>query len=510
VAAAVLSDRYITHRFLPDKAIDLVDEACAHIRVQLDSQPEAIDVLDRKILQLEIEAMALAKEKDAPSLQRLGKVNEEISRLKEEMKPLKARYSHEKSRLDEIRDLNQKLETLKNKIADAERRYDLALAADLKYGAVPDLQKRILTLQEQHREEQNTMQQSGTSGEALVTDNVFEEQIMEVVSRWTGIPVNRLSRSQSERILNLEEELHKKVVGQDMAVKGVSDAIIRSRAGLSGSGVIGSFLFLGPTGVGKTELAKSLAIQLFDEDKKGLVRIDMSEYMEAHSVARLIGAPPGYIGFEEGGQLTECVRRHPYCVILIDEVEKAHPQVLNIFLQILDDGRLTDGKGRTVDFSNTVIILTSNIGAAILQNTALPHDSRRAAVLNLVKQSFKPELLNRISEMAFFNPLGIDDLRRIVTIQMAQLSHRLDAHRIKVVLSPEAVDYILKESYDVEYGARPLKRYLEKTLITTLSKCILSGQLPSNSTAFVHTAGSVPIEGTCLFLNHEGSNMELE
>ncbi|RKO91321.1 P-loop containing nucleoside triphosphate hydrolase protein, partial [Blyttiomyces helicus] len=366
VAAAVLSDRYVSNRFLPDKAIDLVDEACASTRVQLDSQPEVIDALERKLLQLEIEALALEKETDSASSARLAKVREEMGKIREQLSPLKMRHQVEKGRVDEIRDLTQKLDGLKKKISDAERRRDLSLAADLKFGAVPDLEKRIQDLARQQEFEKERLRNSTASEDAtegpLVSETVTPDKIMEVVSRATGIPVSRMKKSEVDRFLNLGDALHKRVVGQDEAVNAVSKAVLRSRAGLGGLGTIGSFLFLGPTGVGKTELAKSLATELFDDDKKGLVRVDMSEYMENHSVARLIGAPPGYVGFDDGGFLTETIRRNPYRVILFDEVEKAHPQVLNILLQVLDDGRLTDGKGRTVDFRNTVIIMVNTLG----------------------------------------------------------------------------------------------------------------------------------------------------
>ncbi|KAJ8324350.1 hypothetical protein O5D80_006614 [Batrachochytrium dendrobatidis] len=495
VTAATLADRYITTRFLPDKAIDLVDEACASIRVQLDSQPEAIDILDRRLLQLEIEATALEKEKDGASAQRLAKVRQEISHIQEQLKPLKMRYDSEKGRIDELRHLNQKLDELKNKIADAERRYDLALAADLKYGAVPDLQKRIATIEEQMKAERTQIESSGAVESKLVSEHVGPDNIMEVVSRWTGIPVTRLNKSQVDRLIHLADALHKRVVGQDKAVKAVADAVLRSRAGLSGSGTIGSFLFLGPTGVGKTELAKTLAHELFDDDKKGLLRIDMSEYMEQHSVARLIGAPPGYVGFDEGGQLTESVRRHPYCVILFDEIEKAHTQVLNILLQVLDDGRLTDGKGRTVDFTNTVIIMTSNLGSQYLANTDTNNKSNpstnpavREMVMTEVRSKFKPELLNRITDIVLFDPLAKVELRKIVRILLADIDKRLfSSHQIRLHVSDEAADVVLDRAYDPVYGARPLRRYFERSLVTEISKLLISGKLPDGSSVSIDT-----------------------
>ncbi|KAL2919055.1 hypothetical protein HK105_201325 [Polyrhizophydium stewartii] len=518
VTATVLADRYITSRFLPDKAIDLVDEACANTRVQLDSQPEAIDVLERRKLQLEIEATALEKETDSASAQRLAKVRQDISHINEQLRPLKLRFESEKGRVDELRQLTQKLEGLKNKIADAERRYDLALAADLKYGAVPDVQKRIATIEQQIEAERRGGNEDGADAKdgsgRLVSENVTPENIMEVVSRWTGIPVTRLNKSQVDRLLSLGDALHKRVVGQDEAVDAVAAAVLRSRAGLSGAGTIGSFLFLGPTGVGKTELAKTLARELFDDDKKGLVRIDMSEFMESHSVARLIGAPPGYVGFDEGGHLTEAVRRHPYCVLLLDEIEKAHTQVLNILLQVLDEGRLTDGKGRTVDFSNTVVIMTSNLGSAHLVNAASrpPSQSRsrspaggvpsaaprtdeltRELVMAEVRQKFKPELLNRITDIVMFQPLGKRELREIVRIQIADIDKRLEAsHQISLAVSDAAADVILDRAYDPTFGARPLRRFLERLLVTQLSRLLVSGALDDESRVTVETAAECP------------------
>ncbi|KAJ3026269.1 UNVERIFIED_CONTAM: hypothetical protein HDU68_005935 [Siphonaria sp. JEL0065] len=491
VAAATLSDRFITNRFLPDKAIDLIDEACASTRVQLDSQPEAIDILERKHLQLEIEATALAKEKDTASQQRLVKVREEMSKIKEELKPLKLRYEAERGRLDEIRELKVKLDELKIKIQNAEHNYDLALAADLKYGAVPELKAKIESLERQHAEEKKaraTAMNVEDGGRQLLTELVGPDQIMEVVARWTGIPVERLNKSQVERLLNLADSLHKRVVGQDEAVDAVAAAILRSRAGLAGRNQpIGSFLFLGPTGVGKTELAKTLAFELFDDEKKGLQRFDMSEYMEQHSVARLIGAPPGYVGYDSGGQLTEVVRRHPYCVILFDEVEKAHPQVLNVLLQVLDDGRLTDGQGRVVDFTNTVIIMTSNIGARYLQEVDEVTDAVQDRVMKEVKTTFKPELLNRISDIVVFSPLRQKQLHKIVFAQLTQIAQRLESRNIKLSMTDGAANAILSASYDPHYGARPLRRYLERKVVTQLSRMLVSGDLPDQSIATVET-----------------------
>ncbi|KAJ3091373.1 hypothetical protein HK102_000783 [Quaeritorhiza haematococci] len=483
VTAALLANRYITDRFLPDKAIDLVDEACANTRVQLDSQPEAIDNLERKHLQLEIEATALAKESDAASKQRLAKVKEEMAHIREQLKPLKLRYENEKGRIDELRTLNTKLEELNRKIAQAENRRDLALAADLKYGAVPELKKRIAEVEKQVAEEKSR----GLDKNKLLSEEVGPEQITEIVSKWTGIPVTQLSKSQADRLLHLSETLHKRVIGQDEAVDAVAEAVIRSRAGLAGEHQpIGSFLFLGPTGVGKTELAKTLAAELFD-DEKFMIRIDMSEYMEQHAVARLIGAPPGYIGHDEGGQLSEAVRRRPYSVILFDEVEKAHPLVLNILLQILDDGRLTDGKGRTVNFSNTVVIMTSNVGSHYLQSITDLTPEVRESVMSEVRRTFKPELLNRITDIVVFKPLQLTELRQIVRVQLTRICERLETRGIKLIMSDAATDLVLRASYNPQYGARPIRRWLDRHLVTQLSRMIIGGNLPDRATVYVET-----------------------
>jgi ATP-dependent Clp protease ATP-binding subunit ClpB len=483
VIAAQLSNRYITNRFLPDKAIDLIDEACASIRVQLDSQPEIIDQLERRELQLDVEATALSQEKDEASKQRLKQVKEELAKIREELKPLKLRHKAEKERVDELRKLKQKLENLQVKMAQAEREKNLALVADMKYGAIPDLEKKIA--ETEHRiTEENKQQQ-----DRLLTEIVGPNAIAEIVSRWTGIPVSKLSQTERERLLKLSEHLHEKVVGQEEAVDSVAEAVLRSRAGLSRANQpIGSFLFLGPTGVGKTELAKTLALELFDS-AKSMIRIDMSEYTESHSVARLIGAPPGYVGFEQGGQLTEAVRRQPYAVILFDEVEKAHPQIWNTLLQVLDDGRLTDGKGRTVDFTNTIIVLTSNIGAQYIldevENPSLKTKSNNGKlsqtikdrVMKEVRLNFRPEFLNRLDDIVFFQPLNMNQLSSIVHLQLRSLEERLKEQEITISLTDKAIQSTLKKSYNPVYGARPLKRYLEKHITTELSKLLIQMKL---------------------------------
>lgn len=493
VMAAELANRYITNRFLPDKAIDLIDEACANTRVNLDSQPEAIDVLKRKKLRLQIEETALEKEKDPNSLARLSKVKEEKARIDEELKPLMMCFEKEKERIDEIRKMRLKHEALKVKAADAERRHDLSLAADLRYYAIPEVEKRI--------DELNAAKQSeilDADGRILMTEHVSAEQIMEVISRWTGIPLSKLSQTESERLIGLASRMKGRVIGQDEAIDAVSDAVLRSRAGLGRTHQpIGTFLFLGPTGVGKTETAKALAAELFN-DEKFIVRIDMSEYMEKHSVSRLIGAPPGYVGYEEGGQLTEAVRRRPYNVVLFDEVEKAHAEVMNTLLQLLDDGRLTDGQGRTVDFSNTVIILTSNIGQEYLlsmQEEMTNINSVKSLVMAQVKAHFKPEFINRLDDIVFFSPLGKRSLPQIVTLQTKDISRRLQDRNIEFELDASAVAAILEHAYDSAFGARPIKRYIEKVLVTALSKLLLdpSHGIKTDNHVFVYvTAATAP------------------
>uniref|UniRef100_A0A803M0U4 Clp R domain-containing protein n=1 Tax=Chenopodium quinoa TaxID=63459 RepID=A0A803M0U4_CHEQI len=476
VVAAQLSARYISGRHLPDKAIDLVDEACANVRVQLDSQPEEIDNLERKRMQLEIELHALEKEKDKASKARLVEVTKELEDLRDKLQPLKMKYMKEKERIDELRRLKQKREELIISAQEAERRYDLARAADLRYGAIQEVEAAIARLE------------SNATDVELLTETVGPEQIAEVVSRWTGIPVTRLGENEKEKLIGLDEKLHQRVVGQNSAVASVAEAVLRSRAGLGRpQQPTGSFLFLGPTGVGKTELAKALAEQLFD-DENLLVRIDMSEYMEQHSVARLIGAPPGYVGHEEGGQLTEAVRRRPYSVVLFDEVEKAHTSVFNTLLQVLDDGRLTDGQGRTVDFRNTVIIMTSNLGAEHLLAGLSGKSTMEAArekVMAEVRRHFKPELLNRLDEVVIFDPLSHEQLRKVARLQMKDVAKRLAERGIALAVTDGALDYVLAESYDPVYGARPIRRWLEKKVVTELSKMLIKEEIDENSTVFI-------------------------
>ncbi|XP_016442542.2 chaperone protein ClpB1 [Nicotiana tabacum] len=476
VVAAQLSSRYITGRHLPDKAIDLVDEACANVRVQLDSQPEEIDNLERKRIQLEVELHALEKEKDKASKARLVEVRKELDDLRDKLQPLMMRYKKEKERIDELRRLKQKRDELIYALQEAERRYDLARAADLRYGAIQEVETAIANLE-------------STSAEStMLTETVGPDQIAEVVSRWTGIPVSRLGQNEKEKLIGLGDRLHQRVVGQDHAVRAVAEAVLRSRAGLGRpQQPTGSFLFLGPTGVGKTELAKALAEQLFDDDKL-MIRIDMSEYMEQHSVARLIGAPPGYVGHDEGGQLTEAVRRRPYSVVLFDEVEKAHPTVFNTLLQVLDDGRLTDGQGRTVDFTNTVIIMTSNLGAEYLLSGLMGKctmETAREMVMQEVRKQFKPELLNRLDEIVVFDPLSHEQLRQVCRYQMKDVALRLAERGIALGVTEAALDVILSESYDPVYGARPIRRWLERKVVTELSKMLVKEEIDENSTVYI-------------------------
>ncbi|XP_048443865.1 chaperone protein ClpB1 [Pyrus x bretschneideri] len=479
VVAAHLSSRYITGRHLPDKAIDLVDEACANVRVQLDSQPEEINNLKRKRMQLEIELHALERENDKASKARLVEVRKELDELRDKLQPLVMKYGKKKERVDELRKLKQKREEALVALAEVKRIYDLARAADLRYGTIPEVETIIAKLE------------GSTDENLILTETVGPEQIAEVVSRWTGIPVTRLGQNDKERLIGLAERLHKRVVGQDQAVDAVAEAVLRSRAGLGRpQQPTGSFLFLGPTGVGKTELAKALAEQLFD-DENLIVRIDMSEYMEQHSVSRLIGAPPGYIGHDEGGQLTEAVRRRPYSVVLFDEVEKAHTAVFNTLLQVLDDGRLTDGQGRTVDFRNTVIIMTSNLGAEHLLAGLMGKCSMQVArdkVMQEVRKHFRPELLNRLDEIVVFDPLSHDQLRKVARLQMKDIAARLAERGIAMAVTDAALEYILGESYDPVYGARPIRRWLEKKVVTELSRMLVREEIDENSTVFIETA----------------------
>ena len=473
VSAAVLSDRYITDRFLPDKAIDLVDEACAMIKTELDSMPAELDEMQRKIMQLEIEEAALKKETDNLSKERLEALRKELSELKEEFGIQKAKWDSDKTKVDNISKLKEELENVNNQIAQAKREYNLEKAAELQYGRLPQIEKQI--------EEAEAKAKKDGSDDSLVHENVTEEEIAKIISRWTGIPVAKLSESERQKTLNLDETLHKRVVGQDEAVTKVTEAIIRSKAGIKDpSKPIGSFLFLGPTGVGKTELAKTLAESLFD-DENNIIRLDMSEYMEKYSVSRLIGAPPGYVGYDEGGQLTEAVRRKPYSVVLFDEVEKAHPDVFNVLLQVLDDGRITDSQGRTVDFKNTIIIMTSNIGSSYLLEGINPDGSIKPeaeeAVMGDLKNHFRPEFLNRLDEIIMFKPLTKDNISNIINLLVADVNKRLADKELEIVLTDAAKDFIVENGFDPMYGARPLKRYVQKTVETLAAKLILAGNI---------------------------------
>ena len=473
IAAATLSNRYITDRFLPDKAIDLVDEACALIKTEMQSMPSEMDEIARKIMQLEIEKNALNKETDSLSVSHLEEITKELEELRENYAAMKAKWENEKNSIGKLQKLREELESANAQLERAQREYDLETASKLQYGKIPELKKAL------EESEKQTAEGGQRKESVLLRDRVTEEEISRIVARWTGIPVARLMEGEREKLLRLDETLHARVVGQTEAVQAVADAILRSRAGIADPNrPIGSFLFLGPTGVGKTELAKTLARALFD-DEKNMVRIDMSEYMEKYSVSRLIGAPPGYVGYDEGGQLTEAVRRKPYSVILFDEVEKAHPDVFNVLLQVLDDGRITDGQGRTVDFKNTVIILTSNLGSATILE-GIEYDGEiseeaKAEVHRLLKASFRPEFLNRLDEIVFFKPLTKQEISSIVRLLSADLVKRLAEKQLTLTLTDEAVAHIVEQGYDPVFGARPLKRYMQRALETMLAKSILGG-----------------------------------
>merc|ERR1711959_794440 len=498
VAAAELSSKYITNRYNPDKSIDLMDEAAATKRTTLDSRPVKIDQLERRILQLEIEATALKREKDSASTKREKSIREEISNLKELVAPLNAKWEAERGRADELKEIKEKLETLEAKALQAERVGDYEKAADLKYGAIPDLKAHLAKMEREEAERRANRNKNasgeGDDDESILDEVVTPEDIAGVISRWTGIPVSKLSQTDRERLLKLDQRLQSRVIGQDPAIKEVTDAILRSKAGLARENQpTGSFLFLGPTGVGKTELSKALFSELYDGDERHLVRIDMSEYQEQHSVARLIGAPPGYVGHDEGGQLTEAVRKKPYTVVLLDEVEKAHPKVLTVLLQVLDEGRLTDSKGRTVDFTNTVIILTSNVGAEYLlgltENTS-EHQKEIAhnQVMKNVRSTFAPEFLNRLSAIVMFNSLGTSELEKVVHKTMRGIKRRLTQKGVKVELEKSGVNVIVDASLrDASFGARPVERYIEGEVVTKLSRMLISGELASGS--IVHIEG---------------------
>ncbi len=486
IAAATLSHRYISDRFLPDKAIDLIDEACALIKTEMESMPTELDEISRKIMQHEIEETALKKEKDEFSKKRLEDIQKEKAELKEKFNQMKAKWENEKEAISKVQKLRGEIESVNAQIELAERNYELNKAAELKYGKLPALQEKL-------KQEEEIAEKNSNSSNSLLRNKITEEEIAKIISRWTGIPVSKLVESERNKILNLDKILHKRVIGQDEAVEKVTEAIIRSRAGIQDEKrPIGSFLFLGPTGVGKTELAKALAESLFD-DEHNMVRIDMSEYMEKYSVSRLIGAPPGYVGYEEGGQLTEAVRRKPYSVILFDEIEKAHPDVFNILLQVLDDGRITDSQGRTVDFKNTIIILTSNLGSEyILEGINDKGEISKEAkekVEQLLKQSFRPEFLNRLDEIVFYKPLQKSEIEKILDLLIIDLEKRLEDKHLKLSLSKEAKEYLINNGYDGVYGARPLKRFVQKKLETLIAREILAQEIKPNTTINVDYNG---------------------
>lgn len=481
VAAATLSARYISDRFLPDKAIDLVDEAAARLKMEITSKPEELDEIDRKILQLEMEKLSLQKESDPASLERLERLEKDLANLKEEQRALNAQWQAEKDIITKIQTIKEEIDRVNLEIQQAERDYDLNRAAELKYGKLTDLHRKLEAVEAQ-------LAQTQKSGKSLLREEVTEADIAEIISKWTGIPISKLVESEMQKLLKLEEELHRRVIGQNEAVTAVANAIQRSRAGLADPNrPIASFIFLGPTGVGKTELAKTLAAYLFDTEE-AMVRIDMSEYMEKHAVSRLIGAPPGYVGYEEGGQLTEAIRRRPYAVVLFDEIEKAHPDVFNIFLQILDDGRVTDAQGHTVDFKNTIIIMTSNIGSQYIfelgGNEEL-YEEMRSRVMEAMRASFRPEFLNRVDEIIIFHSLKREELRQIVNLQISRLEKRLSERKISLKLSDAALDFLAEVGYDPVYGARPLKRAIQRELETQIAKAILRGEFTEGDTIFV-------------------------
>ncbi len=490
VSAAVLSNRYISDRFLPDKAIDLVDEACALIKTELDSMPGELDELNRRIMQLQIEETALKKETDRLSAERLENIQKELAELQDDFSAKKAQWENEKASVEKVQKLREEIEAVKADINSAKQSYDLQKAAELQYGKLPQLLQEL-------EEKESELKDKDLS---LVHENVSDEEIARIISRWTGIPVAKLNESERNKTLHLDEELHKRVIGQDEGVTRVTEAIIRSKAGIKDpSKPIGSFLFLGPTGVGKTELAKALAASLFD-DENNMVRIDMSEYMEKHSVSRLIGAPPGYVGYDEGGQLTEAVRRKPYSVVLFDEVEKAHPDVFNVLLQVLDDGRITDSQGRTVDFKNTILIMTSNLGAQYLLD-GIDGDGNitpeaESAVMGELRSSFRPEFLNRLDETILFKPLTKKDTSGIVRLLLADLNTRLADRELSVLLTPEAEDFVIEQAYDPVYGARPLKRFLQKTVETLSAKLILSDEVHAGDTIEIYVRNGALAAGS--------------
>ncbi|MBR6575387.1 MAG: ATP-dependent chaperone ClpB, partial [Clostridia bacterium] len=485
IAAATLSNRYISDRFLPDKAIDLVDEACAMIRTEMDSMPAELDEINRKIMQLEIEETALKKETDRLAQEHLKDIQKELADLREDFRAMKARWENEKSAIEKVRKLREDIEQVSAQLEKAEAEYDLNRAAELKYGRLPELQRQL--------QEEERLAEEPEKSSTLLRDKVTEGEIARIVARWTGIPVAKLVESEREKLLHLDDILHKRVIGQDEAVERVCDAILRSRAGIQDPGKpIGSFLFLGPTGVGKTELAKALAEALFD-DERAMVRIDMSEYMEKYSVSRLIGAPPGYVGYDQGGQLTEAVRRRPYSVVLFDEVEKAHPDVFNVLLQVLDDGRITDSQGRTVDFKNTIIILTSNLGSPIiLEGIDENGDLRQEAkdeVNALLKRQFRPEFLNRLDEIVFYKPLTRENMRGIIDLMLNGLRRRLADKQLKLEVTDNAKDLVIARGYDPMYGARPLRRYLQQSVETLLARHIIASDLPPETVLTVDEMG---------------------